>query len=229
MTETLEVITRVLISVILLFAITRLLKNRSLGSLTYFDYVAAAILGTIAGNLAFNTHISIYTFTLALSVMTIVVMLISNIAMLNRPARKFLAGTPTPVISNGRIMEASMHNLNYSYDYLLQQLRLKQVFDISQVHTAILEPNGELSVLLYPENSPLTPSDIHLHPQALGLAVEVILDGQILEQNLRKLNRDLVWLGTELKKRGIDNTNSITFAAISTNGKLYIDFRQDDF
>lgn len=120
-----------------------------------------------------------------------------------------------------------MNNLNYSYDYLLQQLRLKQVFDVSLVHTAILEPNGELSVLLNPENQALTPSDLNLRPTPPGLAIEIIVDGQVQKQNLQRLNRKLAWLEAELQKKGINNIAAVSFAAVSTNGKLYIDTYDD--
>lgn len=227
MFEPLNIALRVVLALIFLFAATKFLTKRSLSNLTYFDYAAVALLGTIAGNLAFNINIHILNFILSLTLTTFIILLVSHIALSYKPLRKFLAGEPTILIRNGKILENNLAKLNYSYDYLTQHLRQGKVFDISQVEFAILEPSGSLSIQLKSQNRPLTPQDIHIPTQYEGLATELILDGKVVEQNLQRNGLDKEWLNEKLKQKGIQEIEEVAFAALATNGNLYLDLYDD--
>ena len=120
-----------------------------------------------------------------------------------------------------------MNQLKYSYDYLLQQLRQKDIFNLSKVEFAVLEPNGKLSVQLKSQNRPLTPKDLDLDTQYEGLATELILEGQILESSLESNDLSVDWLMHKLKELNIGTTKEVAFAALSTNGEFYVDLYDD--
>ncbi|MBU2703825.1 uncharacterized membrane protein YcaP (DUF421 family) [Sporomusaceae bacterium BoRhaA] len=227
MFEPLNIALRVVLALIFLFATTKLLTKRSLSSLTYFDYVATALLGTIAGNLAFNINIHILNFILSLTLTAFSIILVSQLSLRYQSLRKLLAGESIILIQNGKILENNMLKLNYSYDYLIQHLRQEKVFDISQVEFAILEPSGELSVQLKSQNQPLTPQDLHVSTKYEGLATELILDGKVIEQNLQNNGLNKEWLNKKLQEKGINNIQEVAFAALSTNGNLYVDLYRD--
>jgi uncharacterized membrane protein YcaP (DUF421 family) len=207
---------------------TRFLTKRRLSNLTYFDYVAGALLGTISGNLAFNLKISISNFILSITSTTLILVLFSYLSLKYKPLRKILAGEPTILIKNGKILEDTMRKLNYSFDYLVQQLRQKNVFNIANVEFAILEPSGELSIQLNSQNNPVTPKDLNISTQYEGLTTEVILDGRIIESNLIQRNLNSQWLHNELKKRGIKSIDAVSFAALASDGNLYLDLYNDE-
>lgn len=223
----LDIMFRVILAIILLFIATRLLTQRSLAKLTYFDCVSASILGTIAGNLAFNmkVHISIFIFSIVFTTMTII--LISYMALKFRPIRQLLGGKPIILIKHGKVLENNMKKMNYSYDYLNQQLREEKVFDISQVESAILEANGELSVQLKSQNRPITPKDLNIKTENEGLAKEIVIEGKIIRSSFQESGVTEEWLKSQLNKRGIENINEVAFAALSSNGSLYIDLYKD--
>lgn len=198
-----------------------------MSKLTYFDYLAIVTLGTVAGNLAFNVKIKIIGFIISMTVITFIIYLASYLSLKSRLLRKYLAGEPTTLIENGKILENNMSKLKYSYDYLIQQLRKEKVFDISQVEFAIIEPNGELSIQLKSQNRPLTPHDLNIQTMYEGLATEIIIEGKLIENNLKLNNLTKDWINGELKKRGIEDIKEVTFAALSTNGNLYIDLYRD--
>lgn len=227
MFEPLNIALRVILALIFFFAATKFLTKRSLATPTYFDYIAAALLGTIAGNLAFNVNIHILNFIFSLILTTFIIVLISYLSFHYRPLRIFLAGQPTILIENGKILENNMTKLNYSYDYLNQHLRQEKVFDISQVEFAILEPSGKLSVQLKSQNRPLTPQDLHMSTKYEGLATELILDGKVIEQNLQHKGLNKEWINRKLKEKGIENVQEVAFAALATNGNLYVDLYRD--
>lgn len=225
--DPLNIIIRVILALILLFTATKFLNNRSLSSITYLNYIATATLGTIAGNLAFNIKISILNFLLAGILIASTLALASYVSLINRPLRKFLTGECTVVIKDGKILEENMAKLNFSFDYLNEKLRVKQIFDISKVDYAVLEPSGELSVKLKPTDRPLTPGDINLGIKSDGVALEIILDGKVVEENLKKRNLEISWLMHELNNKGITSIKEVAFAALATNGNLYVDRFQD--
>jgi uncharacterized membrane protein YcaP (DUF421 family) len=225
--EPLNIALRVVLALLFLFATTKSLTKRSLSKLTYFDYIATSLLGTIAGNLAFNINIHILNFILSLTLTTFSIILVSQLSLRYRPLRKLLAGESILLIQNGKILEKSLLRLNYSYDYLIQHLRQEKVFDISQVEFAILEPSGELSVQLKSQNQPLTPQDLHISTKYKGLASELILDGKVLEENLQNNDLSKEWLSKKLQEKGVSNVHEVAFAALSTNGNLYVDLYRD--
>jgi len=226
--EPLTIILRVVLALILLLAATKFLTKRSLAHLTYFDYVAGVTLGTIAGNLAFNLKIGILNFILSITVTTLIIVLVAYFSLKYEPLRRVLAGEPTILIKNGKILENNMAGLNYSFDYLVQQLRQEKVFDIDQVEFSILEPSGKLSVQLKSQFRPLTPQDLNLSTSYGGLATEVILDGKIIGKNLLQSGLNHEWLYQELNKKGIKNTEDVAFAVLATNGNLYVDLYRDE-
>ena len=227
MFEPLNIVLRVFSALILLFGATKFLTKRNLSNLTYFDYIAATTLGTLAGNLAFNVKIHILNFILSMVLVTLIISLVSYFSLKYKSFRKFFAGEPTILIKNGKILKNNLTSLNYSYDYLKQQLRQEKVFDICQVESAILEPSGELSVQLKPQSSPLTPQYLHLSAKYENFAVELVLEGKVIEKSLEQNRLTQQWLYKELKKKGIENIKKVAFAALSTNGKLYIDLYDD--
>lgn len=228
MFEPLNIFLRGLLAIIFLLGATKLLTKRNLSHITYFDSVAASLLGTISGNLAFNLKVNILNFIFSIILVTVIISFISYGSLKSTAFRRFIAGEPTIIIDNGKILEKNMEKLKYSFDYLNQQLRQQGVFDISQVDFAILEASGNLSVKLKSQNEPLTPRDINLSVENEGLATELILDGKVIDKNLKIRNLSIEWLMDELNKKGAKDICEVAFAALATNGNLYVDFYCDN-
>jgi uncharacterized membrane protein YcaP (DUF421 family) len=221
--DPLAIMIRVILAFAFLLAVTKFLTKRNLSNLTYFDYGSATILGTIAGNLVFNTNIHFLNFILSLALTTMIVILASYLSLRNRSIRKLLAGEPTILIQNGKILENNMAKLYFPFDYLNQSLREEKVFDISQVEYAILEPSGKLSIKLKAKNRTLTPADLNLTTKNEYLVTEVIIDGQIIKTTLHRQGLNEQWLYEELKKKEIYTIEDASYAVFGSNGKLYVD------
>ena len=116
--------------------------------------------------------------------------------------RRMLNGVPTLLIRDGRIDQKALAASRVSLDELEQKLREKDVFDCAEVAYAILETDGELTVLSYPQHQPATRSDVGATLSPVGLFYNVISDGSILWNNLKQVGFDRKWLQAELKRRG---------------------------
>ncbi|MFK0521932.1 DUF421 domain-containing protein [Paenibacillus illinoisensis] len=228
MEETWVVAVRSIIAFLTLIIYTRVLGKQQMGNLTYFDYINGITIGSIAGTFATDLSSKAWIHFVALTIFTIITIIFQYITLKNRMISKLMDSDPTVVIQNGKILEQNLHKMRVKFDELTMMLRQKDVFDITTLDYAILEPDGSLSVILKPENQPVTAKDMHMHPPKSKLMTELIIDGVLIKQNLKERNKDMNWLTEQLKKKNI-TIQDIAFAAILPNDKLYVDLFEDQF
>lgn len=228
MEETWVVAVRSIIAFLTLIIYTRVLGKQQMGNLTYFDYINGITIGSIAGTFATDLSSKAWIHFVALTIFTIITIIFQYITLKNRTISKLMDSDPTVVIQNGKILEQNLHKMRVKFDELTMMLRQKDVFDITTLDYAILEPDGSLSVILKPENQPVTAKDMHMHPPKSKLMTELIIDGVLIKQNLKERNKDITWLTEQLKKKNI-TIQDIAFAAILPNDKLYVDLFEDQF
>lgn len=151
--------------------------------------------------------------------------------MKSRKARKILIGEPVIVIKQGKVMERQLKKLRLDMDELNHLLRGKYIFSIQDVEYAILETNGEISVLLKEGKQPLKqenlPYQLFKQPQT-PIPVQIIADGKMIDENLRQLNLNRSWVDVQLKHAGT-NLAEVFYAELQQDGSLYIDKRSDNF
>ena len=227
MPEHIQVVLRTITSFSLLLIGARILGKQTISQMTIFDFVAAISLGAISANLAFNTSIKAHHTIIAFSIYVAIIFLIAFISMKNRKGRKFLAGDPTIVIQNGKILEKNMKKMRYTLDYLNQQLRERDIFNIEAVLFAIVEINGTLTVLKKPQFRNVTKQDLMLaiKPEQ-KLPIELIMDGEIIKENLEENDITISWLESELKKRNLLKRD-VVYAVLAANGSMYVDTYRD--
>jgi uncharacterized membrane protein YcaP (DUF421 family) len=222
-----EVIIRSVAALGLLLTGARIVGKQTISQMTVFDFTAAITLGAIAANLSFNTSIKAQNFIIALIIFVLIFFIIEWISLKSRKARKILAGDPTVVIQDGEILEHNMRKMRYALDYLNQQLREKDVFDIQEVLFAVVETNGTLTVLKKPQFRSVTKKDIGVSAQeASRLPIELIMDGEVIGKNLNENNGAASLLRKELDKRQL-NEKDVMYAVLSANGNIYIDLYKD--
>ena len=139
----------------------------------------------------------------------------------HRRFAKIVEGEPVVVIQSGKILNDNIRLLRYRVDDIMVQLRQKNIFDISDVEVALLEPNGTLSVQKKSQLEPVTPKDLNLPTEYKGLPVELIVDGEILDQNLRQVGLDRAWLVNALAQREINSPKEVFYASLNTQGELF--------
>ncbi|MEK3776167.1 DUF421 domain-containing protein [Paenibacillus sp. FSL M8-0212] len=226
MEETWVVAVRSIIAFLTLIIYTRVLGKQQMGNLTYFDYINGITIGSIAGTFATDLSSKAWIHFVALTIFTIITIIFQYITLKNRTISKLMDSDPTLIIQNGKILEQNLSKMRVKFDELTMMLRQKDVFDITTLDYAILEPDGSLSVVLKPENQPVTAKDMHMHPPKSKLMTEIIIDGLLIKQNLEERNKDTNWLSEQLKKQNI-TIQDIAFAAILPNDKLYVDLFKD--
>ncbi len=227
MEESLVVIVRSLISFFTLLLFTRLLGKQQMGNLTFFDYINGITIGSMAGTLATDLSSKAWVHWLGLIVYIMVVFSIQYFDLKSRFFSKVVDGEPTVVMQNTKILERNLKKSKLTKDGLFMLLRQKNIFDPTQVEFAIFEPNGTLSVLPKAEFQPVTPKNLNIPVSPAGLTTELIMDGILIDQNLKQRKKDKNWLDLQLKVHGIKDVKEISFAAILPNDQLYVDKFED--
>jgi uncharacterized membrane protein YcaP (DUF421 family) len=148
-------------------------------------------------------------------------MSLSFISMLSVRARGIICGKPSVLVENGKINEFNLRKEMYTLNDLLEQLRNSNVFNIADVEFAVLETNGQLSIIPKSQKRPINPEDMNVSTKYEGLPLDLIIDGRIMVKNLNKANLDVSWLKNKLNNLGITNLNDVLFASLDTSGNLY--------
>ncbi|KHL96300.1 membrane protein [Paenibacillus sp. IHB B 3415] len=222
-----DILVRTIISVILLLFIPKLLGKQMISNMTSHNFVTSIMLGSIAANLAFNESLKSVYLILALVAVAALSFLLSLIALKSHKWRAWISGSPTVLIEGGKILEGNMRKLKYTMDSLDQSLREKDIFDIEEVEYGILEDNGRLSVLKKEAFQGVQKKDMKLpsHPQAFP--VELIMDGIVMEDNLKNYGLTAQWLENELRRKG-KHISDVFYAVRGTQQQLIFDFYKDD-
>jgi len=210
-----------------IFIYARLLGRQQVSQLTFFEYVTGITFGSIAATIATDVNQRTMTHFIGLTIFAALTYLMQIISLKSRPARKIIEGEPLVLIKNGQILEKNMATTHYNLDELRMQLRSKGYFNFGDVEYAIMEPNGQLSVLVKSQKRPVTPEDLQVDTDFEGLETELIQDGEIIFQNLNQVNLDLPWLKKQLEQRNIIDLNQVVFAGLDSQGNFYLDTKAD--
>ncbi|MDD3270418.1 MAG: DUF421 domain-containing protein [Syntrophomonadaceae bacterium] len=226
MPEWLEIIWRTLLVVSVLFGLTKILGKRQLGELSYFEYITGITIGSIASYVSLDLETTWYYGILAMSVWTAVVLILELVTLKSKIARDIIEGKAVVLIKDGKILEDNLTKTHLTADDLLEQLREKNAFKVSDVEFALLEANGKLNVMLKNENQALTPKHLGIKAAPEQEPQTVIIDGNIMDEPLATIGLNHNWLHTELKKIGVSIEN-VFLGQVDSFGQLYVDCFDD--
>lgn len=226
MEHILEMVGRAALAFAIMMVITRLLGKQTIAQMTYHDFVAAITLGALTANLAFNVQMKIGNMITVILTFGGIAFLLMILSLKNRTLRKWFSGQPTVIIQNGKILEENMRKLKLSLDTLNQELRERNIYNIEEVQFAVLELNGEISILRKPEYLPVTRKDLKLKSGRQWFPVELIMDGKIIQDNLQQNDLTIEWLMSQVQKKGL-TVGEVNYAVKSSNGHVYFDKYED--
>ncbi|NLZ67346.1 MAG: DUF421 domain-containing protein [Clostridiaceae bacterium] len=215
------VFVRALILYSLVVIVMRIMGKRPIGQLQPFELVVAIMISELAAVPMQDTAIPLINGIIPILTLLIAQMLLSFISMLSVRARGVICGKPSILIENGNINEGNLRKEMYTLNDLLEQLRNSNIHNITDVEFAILETNGQLSVIPKSQKRPVNAEDLNIPTKYEGLPLDLIIDGRIMIKNLEKADLDVHWLKNELNNLGISNLNKVLFASLDTNGDLY--------
>jgi len=215
------------VGVILYFA-SRYLPRRSGGQYAAYDFAFFWMMGGLIAAPLFDSKISFINVLTAAGTIYALHYLISYIMVKSRTMARIFGGMAIPLVMGGKILRQNMKKALFPIELLLSGIRQIDVPNLAEVEIAVLETNGSVSVLKKPNFLPVTPKDLKIDTVESGLPVVLINDGQLNENNLRKLGYTKKWLEMQLNKNGVENIKDVYMAAIDGTGQLYYSVQTGD-
>lgn len=206
--DIIKVILTALLSVAALFVVTKIMGHKQVAQLDFFDYVSGITIGSIGAELATELEEPEKPL-IALAIYGLASLAFNLIAHKIPRMRKYINGTPTILMNEGKIYRKNMKKAKLDLSEFMLLCREEGYFDLDDIQTAILEHNGKLSILPKAANRPVTPDDLRIPAKATHIGVEVIMDGRIMGENLLRIERSVSWLERQLKAQGYNDVNKI--------------------
>jgi len=191
-----------------------------IGELQPFELVIAIMISELAAVPMADTEIPLINGIIPILTLLLAQVTLSYWSLKSEKAREMICGRPSILIEKGRILESELRRLRMNINDLLEQLRVKNYPNISEVDYAILETNGQLSVIPKGDNRPLQTKDLGISSTPPGLPITFIIDGVVNEDSLTKVGLSLAAIKKLLAKEGVKELQDVFFASIDNNGTI---------
>lgn len=211
---------RTIILYIFIIAGIRLMGKRQVGELEPSELVLALLIADLAAVPMQDFGIPLLTGLIPILTLLCLTMALSVLTMKSVKFRAILCGRPSIIVENGKLRQGEMRKNRFTLDELMEELRMKGVTDLSTVKYAILETNGQLSVLPFAAQQPPTAQDLDLHLPEPGLPVVLINDGRLIRRSLMERGFNDQWLEKQLKSHKVDRVQDVFLMTVDETNQV---------
>ena len=210
-----------LLSLVVLFLLTKLMGAKQVSQMTMFDYVEGITIGSVAAELATNLDAPLNSLT-ALVLYGLAAVGISSWTSHSLTARRVLTGKPLVLLEDGVLYRDNLKKAKLDINEFLTFCRIVGWFDLNQLQTAILEHNGVVSFLPKETDRPATPSDLGQTPKKTVVQTPFIMDGRLLTGNIRQAGKEESWVHRALLRQGYREERDVLLALWDGGEKLTV-------
>ena len=204
-----------------LFLIAKLAGHKQIAQLDFFDYITGISIGSIAAEMATELE-EPWKPLMAMVIYGGATLLLSIVTNKLPRSRKYISGTPDILMDHGKLYYENLKKAKLDLSEFMVMCRQQGYFDLTNIQTAVFEYNGKLSILPVSSQRPVTPQDMKLSPEQELLFTELIMDGQILEENLKRMGLNLTWLEKQLEQHHVHSAKDVFLALCDRNGKFML-------
>jgi uncharacterized membrane protein YcaP (DUF421 family) len=217
--EIIKVVLTSTLSALALFIIAKILGHKQMSQLDFFDYITGITIGSIAAELATNLE-EPWKALIAMVVCGLITVGLTVLTSKVPKLRKYINGTPTIIMNDGKIYRKNMKKAKMDLSEFMVLCRQEGYFNLNDIQTAIFEYNGRLTFLPKTTKRPINPEDMNLTPNPELINTEVIMDGRVLDANLRRMGLDRNWLQKELENSGYRAAHDILLGVCNDDHEL---------
>lgn len=207
---------RSIILYIIVLVVMRLMGKREIGQLQPFELAIAIMIADLASVPMSEVGIPIINGIIPIFGLLLMHLIISYMNLKSMKMRGLICGKPSILIYRGKINENVMRKERFTINELQERLRANNINDIGDVEYAILETSGQVSVIEKPNKRTTIPEDFNIMPDYEGMSYDLVVDGKVMNENLKKLGKDYKWLKNQVKKF---NMNPEEAFLVTINGK----------
>ena len=213
---------RTIILYLLIIAGIRLMGKRQVGELEPSELVLALIIADLAAVPMQDFGIPLVTGIIPILTLLCITMILSVLTMYSVKFRALVCGRPSIIVENGKLHQREMRKNRFTIDELMEELRMKGITDLSTVKYAILETNGQISVLPYANQLPVTAEQMNVTPEDTGLPIVIINDGRVLDHNLHTRGLDRNWLDKQIQGQGLHSPREVFLLTVDEQNRIYL-------
>ena len=200
----------------------RLMGKRQVGELEPSELVLALLIADLAAVPMQDFGIPLLTGLIPILTLLCITMALSVLTMKSVRFRALVCGRPSIIVENGVICQKEMRKNRFTVDELMEELRMKGITDLAKVKYAILETNGQISVLPCAGELPVTARQMGLSPQDPGLPVVIINDGRVIGRNLRQRGLNQAWLDKRLAEYKLKSPGEVYLLTVDGDNQVYL-------
>ena len=215
------VLIRTIVLYLLIIAGLRLLGKRQLGELEPTELTLALIIADLASVPMQDNGIPLLTGLIPIIVLLCLATILTILSAKSIRFRTLLCGRPSVVISDGMVVERELKRNRLTVDELMEELRIQGYSDFRVIKFAVLETNGQLSVLPRSSQMPVTAAQMEIAAPETGLPVIIISDGRLLSGNLDAQGRSEKWLYRQLASHGLTSPRQVFLMTVDQLGNTY--------
>lgn len=212
---------RTLILYVVIIISLRIMGKRQIGELEPAELVVAVLISDLAAHPLQDIGTPLLYGLIPVLTLLCCEVLMSGFIVKSIKFRKFICGKPSLIIYRGKIIQREMKINRFTLDELSEQLRKKDIYDISTVKFAILETDGSLSTLLYTDQLPLTPKQMNIQVDNAGYPVIIVNEGRVLSDNLNLMGFNDIWLKRQLSQRNVSDVSDVYLMTADESGSIY--------
>ncbi len=191
---------RAIVLYIIVLVVMRLMGKREIGQLQPFELAIAIMIADLASIPMTEIGIPISKGIIPILGLLVMHLLISFINLKSIKLRELICGKPAMLIYRGKIDEEVLKKERFTINELQERLRGNNIVNIGDVEYAILETNGEVTVIQKPNKRNTIPEDFNIMPDYEGIPYDLVIDGIIMEENLKKIGKNYIWLEKQVEK-----------------------------
>lgn len=200
--------------------VMRLMGKREIGQLQPFELAISIMIADLASIPMTDTGVPISNGIIPILGLLVMHLLISVINLKSIKAREIICGKPRILIYRGRIDEKALKKERFTINELEERLRGNNVVNLGDVEYAILETSGNITVIQKPEKRNTIPEDFNIVPDYEGISYDLVVDGKIMDKNLKKLGKNYQWLKNQVAKFNIRPEEALV-VTIDGKGQIF--------
>lgn len=205
---------------IIVLVVMRLMGKREIGQLQPFELAISIMIADLASIPMADAGIPITNGIIPILGLLVMHLIISVINIKSIRAREIICGKPAILIYRGKIDEKVLKKERFTINELQERLRGNNIVNIGDVEYAILETNGQVTVIQKPNKRTTTPEDFNIMPEYEGIPYDLVVDGKIMYDNLKLIQKNYEWLKKQVEKFGFEPEQAL-IVTLDGKGQIF--------
>lgn len=217
---------RAIVLYLIVLVVMRLMGKREIGQLQPFELAISIMIADLASIPMTEIGIPIFNGIVPILGLLLMHLIISLINLKSLKAREIICGKPSILIYRGKINEKELKKERFTINELEERLRGNNVVNLGDVEYAILETSGQVTVIQKPEKRNTIPEDFNIVPEYEGIPYDLVVDGKVMNKNLKAIGKNYNWLKKQVEKFNIKPEEALV-VTIDGKGQIFCQKKEE--